>query len=63
MSRPRTTGTGKKAKRHTRILVDYRHKLGLVQYLSTGHSVGEIISFVYRPCTDSDKTRKQKQIS
>ncbi|KAE9025304.1 hypothetical protein PR001_g10764 [Phytophthora rubi] len=63
MGRPRTTGTGKKPKRYTRIAVDYTHKRRLLEFLVAGHSVNEDIAQFYPNCSEADTLRKQKQIS
>ncbi|KAJ8552255.1 hypothetical protein ON010_g10291 [Phytophthora cinnamomi] len=63
MGRPRTTGTGKKPKRCTRIAVDYTHKRSLLEFLAAGYSVNEAIPHFYPNCSESDTLRKQKQIS
>ncbi|KAE9025314.1 hypothetical protein PR001_g12464 [Phytophthora rubi] len=63
MGRPRTTGTGKKPKRYTRIAVDYTHKRRLLEFLVAGHSVNEAIAQFYPNCSEADTLRKQKQIS
>ncbi|KAJ8569305.1 hypothetical protein ON010_g5955 [Phytophthora cinnamomi] len=51
MGRPRTTGTGKKPKRYTRIAVDYTHKRRLLEFLAAGYSVNEAIGHVYPNCS------------
>ncbi|KAJ8574577.1 hypothetical protein ON010_g4637 [Phytophthora cinnamomi] len=63
MGRPRTTGTGKKPKRCTRIAVDYTHKRRILEFLAAGYSVNEAIPHFYPNCSESDTLRKQKQIS
>ncbi|KAJ8550539.1 hypothetical protein ON010_g10531 [Phytophthora cinnamomi] len=63
MGRPRTTGTGKKPKRYTRIAVDNTHKRRLLEFLAADYSVNEAIPHFYPNCSESDTQYKALEVA
>ncbi|KAG3245704.1 hypothetical protein PI124_g9544 [Phytophthora idaei] len=62
MTRPRTTGTGRKKKTYTHTAVDYSHKREIIERLAQEPKVDKVIKALYPNITEAERKRKQKQI-
>ncbi|KAG6969781.1 hypothetical protein JG688_00005167 [Phytophthora aleatoria] len=63
MTRPRTTGTGRKKKTYTHTAVDYSHKREIIERLAQEPKVDKVTKALYPNITEAEMKRKQKQIS